>query len=71
MGYSQNRAIYEHQLALAHRALWRAQEAAVEMGDHGGEQDCAQLLVEVNRVAEKSLKGSPRGRAAYRGQLSF
>ena len=71
MGYSQNRAIYEHQLAIAHRALWRASEAAEEMGDGGAEHDCQQLLKELGRVAEHSLKSNPRARPQLKGQLSL
>lgn len=57
MPYSRERAVYESQLAVAHRALWRASEAASEMRDEGAEHDVVQVIKEVTRLAQASLKG--------------
>jgi len=56
----EKRARYEAALGRAHRALWIAGCIAGEMGDHGAEEDLEQLLREVTRIAEGSLKGSAR-----------
>lgn len=71
MGYSKSRATFEAQLAVAHRALYRASEAAEGMRDDGAEEDCLQLLREVARVAEQSLKSNPRARPQLKGQMSI
>lgn len=60
MGYNASRARMESQLASAHRALFRAMEAAREDGDLGAELDLEQIMREVGRVAERSLKGKAR-----------
>ena len=60
MSYSHERATMEAELARAHRALYRALEAAERMNDRGAGEDIAQLLPEVTRIAEKSLTGKPR-----------
>lgn len=70
MGYSADRARMEAQLAVAHRALYRAMQAAEDAGDEGASEDLAQLLREVSRVADLSLRGKPR-RAQLKGQLEI
>lgn len=69
MGYGTNRARIESELAKAHRALYYAQEAAEREGDVGLEEDLRQLLVEVTRIAERSLRGPARAGSSMRGQL--
>jgi len=71
MGYSINRAAYEAALAAAHRALWRAGIAAEQLGDEGAAQDVDQLLKEVTRLAEASLKGKANARSVLSGQTSL
>lgn len=56
MTNSQQRAAFETQLAVAHRALWRASSLAYDMHDESAASDCEQLQREVGRVAETSLK---------------
>jgi hypothetical protein len=60
MAYSPSRAKMEAQLAVAHRALARARDAAEAAGDAGAEEDIHGIMGEVTRVAEKSLTGKPR-----------
>lgn len=55
--YSKSRAEYESALSRAHRALYVACEAADDCRDEGAADDCRQLLKEVTRLAEASLKG--------------
>ena len=62
MGYGVDRAQMEAELARAHRALYRAADAAERDGDRGAEEDLRQLLAEVTRIAERSLKGKARPR---------
>jgi hypothetical protein len=69
MGYNANRARYESSLARAHRALYYAQEAAEELRDPGAADDCAQILREISRLADASLKGKARPQLA--GQLKM
>ena len=71
MGYGPERAAMEYQLARAHRALHTAFMAADNMGDRGAAEDCWQLMVELARVAEKSLKGTPRAKPQIKGQTHF
>lgn len=56
------RAHYETQLGRAHRSLFWAVERAREMGDEGAAQDCEQLLAEITRLNEDSLRERPTGR---------
>lgn len=71
MGYSQSRATMESRLATAHRALHAAATAAAELGDEHAEDDILQILKEVTRVAEDSLKGRARRREPLSNQMSF
>lgn len=50
------RARYEFALAAAHRQLFNASQRADELHDEGAGDDLAQLLREVSRLAEASLR---------------
>lgn len=62
MRYDTARARYEAQLAVAHRALFRAQEAADEMNDSGAALDLDGILGEISRLADDSLRTVMRKR---------
>lgn len=62
MDTSQARSRYEAQLHCAHRALFRAWNAAEDCGDYGAAEDCRQLQYEISRLMEDSLKGKKRPR---------
>lgn len=66
---STDRAKLEHQLAIAHRALTRAREAADNMSDNTVYLDLTTTLVTVTRLAENSLRG--KGRSQIAGQTEF
>jgi hypothetical protein len=70
MAYSRARAVMEDRLAAAHRALHTAASAAEEMHDDGAAEDIYQILKEVSRVAEASLRDKPR-RSKIKGQLEI
>jgi hypothetical protein len=53
------RARYEFALAAAHRQLFNASQRADEMHDEGAGDDLAQLLREVSRLADASLRDKP------------
>lgn len=57
MGYGLHRARIEQNLAVAHRAVFRAREAAEQDGDVGLEEDLYGIERELTRLAERSLKG--------------
>jgi hypothetical protein len=62
--FSQDRARYEQSLATAHRALWAAQESAELLNDYGAHDACYDMLVDIVRLQESSLKGNlkvPKG----------
>lgn len=67
--YTPQRAIYETQLARAHRALYKAAAAADALNDLGAEEDCHGIMAEVLRLSEDSLRGKPR--KMIRGQTSL
>jgi hypothetical protein len=69
MRYSRERALMESKIAVAHRAVVAAKNAADEMGDDGAYLDLQQIEVELCRVAEGSLRG--KGRSLIAGQLSI
>lgn len=66
MAYSTDRARYESELARAHRAIFNARNTALDMNDISAEQDLDQLLREVTRLAQDSLRPHKR---PYRGQM--
>lgn len=62
MAYSHTRALYEAHLARAHRAIFRAEECADELGDQGAAYDCRMIGREIFRLAEDSLRERPKKR---------
>lgn len=68
MRNSQARSRYEQSLATAHRAIYRAIDQAEQLGDQGAEHDCHQILKEIQRLAEASLRGKVR---PMRGQAEL
>lgn len=60
MRSSIGRSKYEAQLAVASRALYRAAEAAEEIGDRGAQDDCLQIRTELARLMEDSVRGKKR-----------
>jgi hypothetical protein len=60
MAYSYHRAGYEAALAAAHRALHSAAGHASDMGSEGEQHDTEQLMREVTRLGEDSLRGKAR-----------
>lgn len=66
--YTTDRARLESALARAHRALFDASTAAEALNEFGTEEDLRQIMQEVTRLSEASLKGSP-GRRQIAGQL--
>lgn len=58
--YDKNRARFESQLAIAHRALFNAGEAAEALNEQGALDDLIQLLGEVTRIADDSASGRKR-----------
>jgi hypothetical protein len=58
--FSHDRAVYEQQLARAHRALYVARGRAEDMRDDGSVHDLDLILVEVTRLADASLRGKLR-----------
>jgi hypothetical protein len=71
MSYGTGRATMEAKLAIAHRALEQARKYADEAGLEGAWLDITQILVEVQRVAEDSLRGGGRRNTVLKGQMSF
>lgn len=71
MERSKARAKYETQLARAHRSLYWASVAAEELGDLGAVDDVTQIMLEVNRLTEDSLRGRKRTREPIPGQLTI
>lgn len=71
MGYGTDRARMETQLAVAHRALYRAQQAAENMQDEGAAHDLQQLLWGVTAIAEASLGNARRPNGVIKGQMSL
>ena len=63
-GTSEKRARYEHWLGAAHTNLYWASVRAHDLGDEGAAADCEQLLREITRLTEDSLKGNRRGQLA-------
>lgn len=57
---SQRRSNYEARLATAHRALYKAEGFAEDLGDDGAAEDCRQLQAEICRLMEDSLAGKKR-----------
>jgi len=68
MGYGIQRARMETHLASAHKALWRAHAAAEAMGSEGDEHDIFQLLEEVRRLSEASLRDRLRAAPQTRSE---
>jgi hypothetical protein len=60
MGYDISRATYEAELARAHRAISRAEEAAEAMQSPGAAYDCHLIALELIRLANDSLSGKRR-----------
>lgn len=71
MGYDTDRARMETQLAVAHRALYRAQRAAENMQDEGAAHDLEQMIWGVTAIAEASLDRKRRPKGVLKGQMSF
>jgi hypothetical protein len=47
--------------------MYWASERALEIGDQGAADDCAQLLEEIDRLMHDSLRGGSRGRRRLSG----
>lgn len=62
MRKSLQRSRYESRLAVAHRALYGAQQAAVELGDDGAVEDLSELSRHLAVMLEDSLKDHKRPR---------
>jgi hypothetical protein len=56
MAYGKSKAVIEAKLAVAHRAITAAKNAADESGDDGMWLDLQQIEVEIVRLAESSLR---------------
>lgn len=57
MERSKARSRFEAQLAIAHRAMHRAEEAADDLGDPGAAYDCYAIGSELRRLMEDSIAG--------------
>jgi hypothetical protein len=66
-----NRARMEQAIATAHRAVWRAAEAAEEMGSEGDHEDLVAIMRELTRLQVESLKGRSRRSKQIAGQLDL
>lgn len=71
MRNSIKRSTYEANLAVAHRALWRAQINADDLGDQGAADDLTEILKHVSVLAQDSLKGNHRATVPSRAQLTL
>lgn len=71
MANSKARAVYEYRLAAAHSNLHRAAQAAADMGSEGEQLDCEQLLREITRLGQDSLRGKARRNASIPHQLEM
>jgi len=56
---SSQRATYETRLAIAHKQIWQCIQLAANAGDEGLEDDLTQLIKEITRMANDSLRGKP------------